>query len=114
MPESTDSDVRRKVMAAALALFCEQTWEGTRVPEIAERAGVSVGTIYRYFPSKEALGSAVFADAKAALTARTLTDEVRRAEPREALRGIWEGCCASRPSSPTPSRSWSTSSTRAS
>ncbi|HSN25726.1 MAG TPA: TetR/AcrR family transcriptional regulator [Kofleriaceae bacterium] len=49
------SDKREAIMNAALSLFVERGFYGTAVPEIAERAGVGAGTIYRYFESKEAL-----------------------------------------------------------
>src|SRR5688500_7489538 len=55
---------RDAVLAAALALFTERTYEGTPMPAVAQRAGIGVGTIYRYFPSKEALGNAVFQQGK--------------------------------------------------
>jgi AcrR family transcriptional regulator len=51
---------RAVLMDAALAVFTEQTYGGAAVAEVAKRAGMSVGTLYRYFPSKEALGNAVF------------------------------------------------------
>jgi AcrR family transcriptional regulator len=47
---------RRRVLDAALDLFSEQTWDGTNVPQITDRAGVAVRTIYRYFENKEAPG----------------------------------------------------------
>jgi AcrR family transcriptional regulator len=80
---------RRRVLDAALDLFSEQTWDGTNVPQIAERAGVAVGTIYRYFENKEALGSAVFTEAKQAFADAIMTPEVRQAEPLQALRLVW-------------------------
>jgi AcrR family transcriptional regulator len=45
------SDKREAIMAAALDLFVERGFYGTAVPEIAEKAGVGAGTIYRYFES---------------------------------------------------------------
>lgn len=78
------------MLDAALDLFSEQTWDGTNVPEIAERAGVAVGTIYRYFENKEALGSAVFTEAKRAFAEAVVTPEVRQAEPLPALRLVWQ------------------------
>lgn len=51
---------RAALLDAALAVFNERTYGDTPVAEVAERAGVSVGTLYRYFPSKEALGNAVY------------------------------------------------------
>jgi len=44
-------DKRETILAAALELFVERGFYGTAVPEIAERAGVGAGTIYRYFES---------------------------------------------------------------
>lgn len=44
---------------AALSLFVEKGFAATRLDEIAARAGVSKGTLYLYFDSKEALFLAV-------------------------------------------------------
>ena len=46
-------------MAAALELFVEKGFVGTRLEDVAARAGVSKGTLYLYFDSKEALFKAV-------------------------------------------------------
>lgn len=51
---------RDAVLAAALAVFTEYTYGGTRIAQVAAAAEVAVGTIYRHFPSKEALGNAVY------------------------------------------------------
>lgn len=42
-----------------MALFVERGFAGTRSEEVAQRAGVSKGTLYLYFPSKEDLFKAV-------------------------------------------------------
>jgi len=44
-----------KIEAAALELFTRQGFHSTRMREIAEKAEVSSGAIYTYYPSKEAL-----------------------------------------------------------
>ena len=44
---------------AALGLFVEKGYAATRLDEVAARAGVSKGTLYLYFDSKEALFKAV-------------------------------------------------------
>lgn len=44
-----------ELLEAALALFVEKGFAATRVDEVAARAGVSKGTLFLYFPSKEAL-----------------------------------------------------------
>ncbi len=44
-----------EVLDAALELFMENGFAATRVEDIARRAGLSKGTVYLYFPSKEAV-----------------------------------------------------------
>ncbi|MBN9362239.1 MULTISPECIES: TetR/AcrR family transcriptional regulator [unclassified Devosia] len=44
-----------EVLDAALELFIDKGFAATRVEDIARRAGLSKGTVYLYFPSKEAL-----------------------------------------------------------
>jgi len=48
-----------ELMAAALDLFVERGFAATRLDEVAARAGVSKGTLYLYFSSKEDLFKAV-------------------------------------------------------
>ncbi len=68
MPYSLTSRKRRKdarpseLSAAALSLFVEKGFAATRLEDIAARAGVSKGTLYLYFDSKEALFKAVIQD----------------------------------------------------
>jgi AcrR family transcriptional regulator len=49
---------RAKIVAAAAAAFGEVGLDA-QVEDIARRAGVGVGTLYRHFPTKEALVSAL-------------------------------------------------------
>ena len=48
-----------ELTAAALGLFVEKGFAATRLEEVAQRAGVSKGTLYLYFDSKETLFKAV-------------------------------------------------------
>ena len=48
-----------ELMAAALDLFVERGYAATRLDDVAARAGVSKGTLYLYFSSKEELFKAV-------------------------------------------------------
>jgi AcrR family transcriptional regulator len=65
MPEPTAPRRRRKnarpseIADAALALFSERGFAATRLEDVAIRAGVSKGTVYIYFPTKEDLFRAV-------------------------------------------------------
>jgi AcrR family transcriptional regulator len=77
---------RARVLQAAEAVFSA---EGLAVPidVIAERAGVGVGTIYRHFPTKEALFEAIVLShfEQLVIDARQLVDAD---DPAEALFGF--------------------------
>jgi AcrR family transcriptional regulator len=58
MPEPKQArsrETQERIVKAALELVAERGREGPSVPEIAQRAGVSVGAFYGRFPTKEAL-----------------------------------------------------------
>lgn len=64
MPEPRKHQRRKEarpaeIIDAARATFIEQGFAAARVEDIAARAGVSKGTVYLYFPTKEALFEAV-------------------------------------------------------
>jgi len=48
-----------EIIEAALAEFADNGFAATRMVDIATRAGASKGTLYRYFPDKQALFKAV-------------------------------------------------------
>ncbi len=59
-PRSRRKEARPgELLAAALDVFAEKGFAATRVDEVAARAGVSKGTLFLYFPSKEELFKAV-------------------------------------------------------
>jgi TetR/AcrR family transcriptional regulator len=57
--ERRKQDRPGELLEAALDLFVEKGFAATRVEEVAARAGVSKGTLFLYFPSKEDLFKAV-------------------------------------------------------
>ena len=83
-----------ELLEAALALFVEKGFAATRVEEVAARAGVSKGTLFLYFPSKEELFKAVVREN----ASRHLTEALRELDGfagassdllREFLRRWW-------------------------
>jgi TetR/AcrR family fatty acid metabolism transcriptional regulator len=55
MPETTREDTRTKrraILDAATELFAKQGYENTTIADIAQAAGVAVGTVYLYFRNK--------------------------------------------------------------
>ena len=67
-------DKRRRILDAALTTFAERGYHGTAVPEVAQAAKVSTGTLYHYFASKELLVNEVYRDAKTRLRAALLAE----------------------------------------
>jgi AcrR family transcriptional regulator len=83
------ADKRDAIMTAALELFVERGFWGTAVPEIAEKAGVGAGTIYRYFESKEALVNALYRQEKQRFAERVIHDFPSTTIARELFRTMW-------------------------
>ena len=80
---------RERIVEAALSLFAEYGVHGTSIPLVMERAGVGGGSLYRLFPSKEALVNAVFRDAKRRLEAALADGLTLSAAPRALFDDFW-------------------------
>jgi AcrR family transcriptional regulator len=48
------------LLDAGAELFAEKGYEATTMTEIAQRAGAAIGSLYQFFPAKEALAEALF------------------------------------------------------
>lgn len=80
---------RQRLIAAAQDVFRERGIDA-EMKVIAERAGVGVGTIYRNFPTKDDLITAITAELVEAV--RVVCDEAAQTEdPAEAIRIVVEG-----------------------
>ncbi|MEU3916802.1 helix-turn-helix domain-containing protein [Streptomyces sp. NPDC029004] len=67
------ADARRnyeRLLTEARAVFAEYGTDAS-LEEIARRSGVGIGTLYRHFPNRHAMMSAVFQEALAALLERS-------------------------------------------
>jgi len=85
---------REAILRAALLVFSEHGVHGVPVPEIAARAGVGTGTIYRFFASKEVLINELFREQKRALNRRISENLVAGREPREVFQDFWRSMVA--------------------
>jgi AcrR family transcriptional regulator len=99
MPEDGDRHLRRdalrnraRLVAAAGAVFEEDGIDAS-VDRITDRAGLGTGTLYRHFPTREALVEALFEE-----HAGELVDAARRAldhdDAARGLRELFEGVVA--------------------
>jgi AcrR family transcriptional regulator len=82
------ADARRNyelLLSAAAAAFAEHGADEVSLEEVARRAGVGIGTLYRHFPNRQALLEAVYKDQVDGL--EVLAGKLLAAElPGEALR----------------------------
>ena len=90
IPRPKRADARRnyeKVLAAAREAFAEGG-EATALEDIARRAGVGIGTLYRHFPNRQALLEAVYVDEVEAMCRSAA--ELDGSDPWEALNRWFE------------------------
>ena len=59
-PTPQGAAARDRLYATATELIAARGYEGTTLRDIAKKAGVSVGLLYRYFPSKQAVVIALY------------------------------------------------------
>jgi len=52
MAQVKKPEVQKSILEAAFTLFSEQGYQSTSMPDIASRAGITAGNIYRYYKSK--------------------------------------------------------------
>jgi AcrR family transcriptional regulator len=84
------ADARRnyeRLMSAALEAFAEHDADTASLEEIARRAGVGIGTLYRHFPTRQALLESVYQDQVEALRLRA--EELSRAESPGGALADW-------------------------
>ena len=79
----------QRLSRAALELFSSRGYHDTTTAQIAKKAGVAEGTIYRHFPSKQQLLNDIY---RAALrwAAKTVEDAIG-ATPRARLAAVAQG-----------------------
>src|ERR1700732_1199502 len=77
---------RERILAAGLRLFANQTYQAVTMDRVAEAAGVAKGTLYLYFPSKEALYLGILSDGLEAGSKRYQAATDTRQDVAERLR----------------------------
>ncbi len=83
------TDKKAAALKAALELISEHGFHGAPMSQIAQRANIGVGTIYRYFNSKEELINALYIDTKTRITQCILRKYSDNAPVRESFRQLF-------------------------
>ena len=82
---------RRALLDAAEAVFGEYGWEQASIVKITEKAGVSQGTFYRYFVSKQAIFDELVDDLNRRVRRATAEGSSGATTRAEAERGGFRG-----------------------
>src|ERR1700677_2598427 len=69
-----------ELLAAGAAVFAEKGYAAATMTEIAARAGAPIGSLYQFFPSKEALADTLVQNYVALLAADLASLEARAAD----------------------------------
>jgi AcrR family transcriptional regulator len=88
-PKDLDAIKREAVLSSALELFAERGFHGTAVPAIAKRANVGMGTVYRYFESKEQLVNVLYRRWKNEFSTHLLRGFPHEGTVREQFHQLW-------------------------
>jgi len=86
-------DRRQRVIDAAFELGAERGYDAVQMRDVAAAANVALATIYRYFPSKDALLIAAMAEWTARLQARVAQSPPRGNTPAEQLTDVLHRAC---------------------
>lgn len=97
---SVNGDKREALLRSALELFAERTYSSTPVPDIAARAGVGTGTVYRHFQSKEDLANSVFQRCKTAMHEMLRGAFAGEGSTQQRFFAMWHGLAAMAASDP--------------
>ncbi len=81
---------RQAILAAAKRVYSEKGFLAATIEDIAAAARVSVGTIYLYYKSKEALYVSLLAETMAAFTEELTRIQRSRLRPDRKLRAAWD------------------------
>jgi TetR/AcrR family fatty acid metabolism transcriptional regulator len=81
-------DKRKLILAAAIRVFAEHGYHGSRVGDIAEDAGVAHGLLYHYFASKEDVLRTIFVENWGELIVRFRVVEASDEPAADKLEGI--------------------------
>ena len=88
------TDKREALLRAALELFAERTFSAAAVPDIAARAHVGPGTVFRHFESKASLANELYRELKNSMHEALLSALERGGSDKQRFLGMWQSLAA--------------------
>jgi TetR/AcrR family fatty acid metabolism transcriptional regulator len=85
---ATAADKRRMILDAAVRVFARQGFNGCRVSDIADEAGVAYGLVYHYFRSKDEVLDTLFLERWNVLLEAIRETDRQEISPRDKLHQI--------------------------
>jgi AcrR family transcriptional regulator len=82
-------DKKEKLLQAALHLFVEFGFHNTPTSKIAREAGIANGTLFYFFPTKDALVKALYLDLKSQLATHTAETIRHQTDLRAMMQGYY-------------------------
>jgi TetR/AcrR family fatty acid metabolism transcriptional regulator len=87
-PQPATADKRRLILDAAVRVFARRGFNGCRVSDIADEAGVAYGLVYHYFRSKDEVLDTLFLERWNVMLDVIRELDGRDMAPRDELRAI--------------------------
>lgn len=82
------AETRQRILEAARKLFAASGYEASTTREIADAAGIANGTLFNYFPNKEAILAALVTEATDSMSADFENQSLEEDSFEEALFGF--------------------------
>jgi TetR/AcrR family transcriptional regulator, repressor of fatR-cypB operon len=85
-----ESPKAQAILDAALELFADRGFHGTTIPEVAKKAKVGLGTMYRYFASKDKLVNFLYQECKSQYSQFVMGNLEITQDARKMFDRIWK------------------------
>src|SRR5687767_1011913 len=103
MSRRPNTEARECILRTAFRLFCQKGFKGVSVEDVAQAAGMKKANVFHYYPSKDALGEAVFDSGSRFLKEQFSTSLAKgKGDPLRAVQAVFddiicamdEDCCS--------------------
>lgn len=83
-------DKKATLYKAAYEIFSNQGYKNTNIAQISQRAGISVGSFYKYYDSKEDIFVRIYIDENEGMRKKALEEISWQKEPLEVMEDLFD------------------------